>query len=108
FNRSALEADWSEARQKLSESLAMRAEQAMNELIALHSLEGHDEAATLLGARRDFAEPKQVETAVWSAVSGIASGALAGLIVDLKAGGLTFGGGALLGGIGGGLGAYAL
>ncbi|CAN5806296.1 hypothetical protein BH11VER1_BH11VER1_03190 [soil metagenome] len=108
FNRSALEADWSEARQKLSESLAMRAEQAMNELIALHSLEGHDEAATLLGARRDFAEPKQVETAVWSAVSGIATGALAGLIVDLKAGGLTFGGGALLGGISGGLGAYAL
>lgn len=108
FNRSALEADWSEARQKLSESLAMRAEQAMNELISLHSLEGHDEASTLLGARRDFAEPKQVEVAVWSAMSGIASGALAGLIVDLKAGGLTFGGGALLGGIGGGLGAYAL
>ncbi len=108
FNRGSIESDWSEARQKLSESLAMRAEQAMNELIVLHSLEGHDETAALLGARRDFAEPKQVEAAVWSAVSGIATGALAGLIVDLKAGGLTFGGGALLGGLSGGFSAYAL
>ena len=62
----------------------------------------------LKAARRDFSEPQQVEAAVWSALSGIATGALAGLVVDLKAGGLTFGGGALLGGLGGGLSAYAL
>ena len=62
----------------------------------------------LRAARRDFAEPQQVEAAVWSALSGVATGALAGLVVDLKAGGLSFGGGALLGGLGGGLSAYAL
>ena len=109
FNRSALDAEWNEARQKLSESLAGRAEQAMNKLIELHGLEGRDEDGEMLkAARRDFAEPQHVEAAVWGAMSGIASGALAGLVVDLKAGGLTFGGGALIGGIGGGLSAYAL
>jgi len=109
FNRGELEAEWSAARQKLSESLASRAEQGMNELIHLHSLEGtedHDEAMT--AARENFTEPLHVEAALWSALSGVATGALAGLVVDLKAGGLTFGGGALLGGLGGGLSAYAL
>jgi hypothetical protein len=109
FNRSDLEKEWSEARQRLSESLASRAEQSMNQLITLHGLEGTDEHGDAMkAARHDFAEPQEVEAEVWSAISGIASGALAGLVVDLKAGGLTFGGGALLGGISGGLGAYAL
>lgn len=109
FKRGELESEWKEAREKLSQSLASRAEHAMNELITLHGLEGRDEEGEMLrSARRDFAEPQQVEAAVWSALSGIASGALAGLVVDLKAGGLTFGGGALLGGLSGGLGAYAL
>ena len=109
FNRSGLEAEWAEARQKLSESLATRAEHTMNKLIELHGIEGRDEKGEMLkAARRDFAEPKEVEAALWGGVSAVASGALAGLIVDLKAGGLTFGGGALLGGLSGGLSAYAL
>jgi GTPase SAR1 family protein len=109
FQRSQIESEWNEARQKLSQSLASRAEQAMNQLIALHDLEGADEEGEMLkSARQDFATPEHVEAAVWSALGGIATGALAGLVVDLKAGGLTFGGGALLGGISGGLGTYAL
>lgn len=109
FQRSQIEAEWNEARQKLSQSLASRAEQAMNQLIALHDLEGADDEGDMLkSARQDFATPQHVEAAVWSALGGIATGALAGLVVDLKAGGLTFGGGALLGGISGGLGTYAL
>jgi hypothetical protein len=109
FNRGPLETEWKEARQKLSESLAGRAEQTMNRLIELHGLEGREERGEMLkAARSDFAEPQQVEAAVWSALSAVASGALAGLVVDLKAGGLTFGGGAILGGLGGGLSAYAL
>jgi hypothetical protein len=109
FNRSPLETEWKEARQKMSESLAGRAEQTMNRLIELHGLEGREERGEMLkAARHDFTEPQQVGAAVWGALSAVASGALAGLVVDLKAGGLTFGGGALLGGIGGGLGAYAL
>ncbi|HSJ02497.1 MAG: DUF3482 domain-containing protein [Verrucomicrobium sp.] len=109
FQRGQIESEWSDARQKLSQSLAARAEQTMNELIALHDLEGTDEEGEMLkAARQDFSTPQHVEAAVWSALGGIASGALAGLVVDLKAGGLTFGGGALIGGISGGLGAYAL
>lgn len=109
LHRAEVDKEWAEARRRLSESLASRAEQSMNQLIALHGLEGsdeHDEA--MKAARHDFAEPQEVETALWSAISGVAGGALAGLIVDLKAGGLTFGGGALLGSIGGGFGAYGL
>ncbi len=109
FNRGPLETEWKEARQKLSESLAGRAEQTMNRLIELHGLEGREARGEMLkAARHDFTEPQQVGAAVWGALSAVASGALAGLVVDLKAGGLTFGGGAILGGIGGGLGAYAL
>ena len=109
FHRGELEAEWSSARQKLSESLALRAGQSMNELIRLHGLEGQEENEDIIKAvREDFAGPQKVETAVWSAISGIATGALAGLMVDLKAGGLTFGGGAILGGLSGGLSAYAL
>lgn len=109
FQRGQIESEWSEARQKLSQSLAARAEQTMNELITLHDLEGTDDEGEMIrAARQDFSTPQHVEAAVWGALSGIASGALAGLVVDLKAGGLTFGGGALIGGISGGLGAYAL
>ncbi len=109
FKRAELEAEWNTARLKLSESLAARAEHTMNKLIELHDLEGEDSGGEMLrAARQDFAEPQHVETAIWSAVSGVATGALAGVIVDIKSGGLTFGGGALLGGIGGGLSAYAL
>lgn len=109
FKRAELQEEWSEARKKLSESLANRAEQAMNSLIRLHGLDGSDEKGEMLReARETFVEPKQVEVALWGALGSIASGALAGLVVDLKAGGLTFGGGALLGGILGGAGTYAL
>jgi len=109
FKRGELEVEYADARQKLSESLAARAEQSMNRLIELHGLEGREEKGEMLrAAKQDFAQPQHVEAAVWGALSGIASGALAGVVVDLKAGGLTFGGGALLGGIGGGLSAYAL
>jgi hypothetical protein len=109
FNRGPLETEWKEARQKLSESLAGLAEQTMNRLIELHGLEGREERGEMLkAARSDFTEPQQVEAALWGALSAVASGAIAGLVVDLKAGGLTFGGGAILGGISGGLSAYAL
>ncbi len=99
FNRGPLEAEWKEARQKLSESLAGRAEQTMNRLIELHGLEGREERGEMLkAARTDFTEPQQVEAAVWRrAQRGGRAALLAGLVVDLKAGGMTLGGGATLG-----------
>ncbi len=109
LNRGPLEEEWSDARQKLSESLAARVGQTMNKLIELHGLDGREERGELLNAaRHDFAEPQQVEASVWTALSSVATGALAGVVVDLKAGGLTLGGGMLAGGLFGGLSAYAL
>lgn len=108
FNRGELEAEWSSARQKLSESLAARAGQSMNELISLHGLEGHEDGEeVLMAARHDFASPRKVEMELWGAITSVATGALAGVIVDLHTGGLTLGAGALLGGLGG-LSTYAL
>lgn len=109
FKRAELNREYSEVRQKLSESLATRVEDTMNKLIEVHELDGKGSRDSLLGtARENFAEPQQVEASVWAAAASVVTGALAGLIVDLKAGGLTFGGGAILGGIGGGLGTWGL
>jgi hypothetical protein len=59
-------------------------------------------------ARDHFHLPEGVSESIWGVVGSFAGGAMGGLIADLKLGGMTFGGGALLGGIASGIGAYAL
>jgi len=108
IGRTELNKEYHDAREKLATQLADRVVRATNEIIALHNLEG--EAAHALGslAQEQFHTPKHVPEAIWSALGSVAGGAMGGLIADLKMGGMTFGGGALLGGIAAGLGAYAL
>ena len=111
FHRSELEAEWSAARQTLSNHwrCARGAEFERAHSIFTDWKVLDERGEMIKAARHDFTRARRrVEAALWSAISGIATGALAGLVVDLKAGGLTFGGGAILGGIGGGLSAYAL
>jgi hypothetical protein len=96
------------ARQVLATKLAERVEHMTNDLIALHSLEGAAERPLLKVSREHFHQPEKVSESIWSVVGTIGGGALGGLIADLKLGGMTFGGGALLGGITAGIGAYAL
>lgn len=96
------------ARQKMAVQLAERMEQTTNRLIALHGLSGAAGKQVVAASREYFRTPAQVHESIWTAIGGAATGAAAGLLADLKAGGFTFGGGALLGTIGGGLGAYAL
>jgi hypothetical protein len=62
----------------------------------------------MAAAQADFSEPQKMDVAATSLVSGAVSGGLAGLIADLKAGGLTFGGGALVGAVIGVFGSYRL
>ncbi|HEY1081514.1 MAG TPA: DUF3482 domain-containing protein [Prosthecobacter sp.] len=106
--RGELNKEYQDARERLATQLADRITAATNNLIRLHGLEG--EAAKTLGAlaKDQFHAPQQVPEAIWSVVGSVAGGAMGGLIADLKMGGMTFGGGALVGGIAAGLGAYAL
>ena len=96
------------ARGKLSSRLADRAKQTLDSLITAHQLEGESGEKISGSSSELFDLPERVNETVWGAIGGVTSGALAGLIVDLKAGGMTFGGGAVAGGILGGFGAYGL
>lgn len=108
IGRGELNKEYQEAREQLATRLADRLMLATNQLIDLHGLEG--EAARRLGrlTQDQFHLPAQVPEAIWSVVGSVAGGAMGGLIADLKMGGMTFGGGALVGGIAAGIGAYAL
>ncbi len=108
IGRTELNKEYQDAREKLATQLADRITATTNALIRLHGLEG--EAARAMGAlaKDHFHAPQQVPEAIWSVVGSVAGGAMGGLIADLKMGGMTFGGGALFGGLAAGLGAYAL
>jgi hypothetical protein len=108
IGRSELNKAYQTAREHLAVRLADRVVRATNELIRQHGLEG--EAARQLGrlTEAQFHNRQQVPEAIWSALGSVAGGAMGGLIADLKMGGMTFGGGALVGGLAAGLGAYAL
>jgi len=99
----ALGGDASPARKRAMGALAMRLDAAIvestNELIRLHSLEGTASAEILERLRENFAVDKPVDTGTAALLGGFVTGALAGLKADLAAGGLTFGGGALVGGL---------
>lgn len=108
IGRGELNKEYQDAREQLATRLADRLMLATNQLIELHGLEG--EAARRLGrlTQEQFHLPSQVPEAIWSVVGSVAGGAMGGLIADLKMGGMTFGGGALVGGLAAGIGAYAL
>jgi hypothetical protein len=93
----------SPGRKRAMGALAMRLDAAIlestNDLIRLHSLEGAASAEILERLRENFALDKPVDAGVAALLGGFVTGALAGLKADLVAGGLTFGGGALVGGL---------
>ncbi|MFM7606463.1 MAG: DUF3482 domain-containing protein [Prosthecobacter sp.] len=108
WQREPLNREYNEARQKLASQLADRIEQTTNKLIELHGLSGVAEKELSGVARDHFHLPHTVNESIWGALGSFAGGAMGGLIADLKLGGMTFGGGALIGGLTAGVGAYAL
>lgn len=108
IGRQELNQEYQNAREKLATQLADRVVRGTNELIKAHGLEG--EAARALGklAREQFHTPQGVSETIWGIVGSFAGGAMGGLIADLKMGGMSFGGGILVGSLAAGLGAYAL
>jgi GTPase SAR1 family protein len=106
-----------------SESRDVQLEQAQNELarrldrgiratteklVHLHGLAGRatDEVLKRMGTEFKVDRPADADKA--SVLGGLVSGALGGLAADLGAGGLTFGAGALIGGVLGAFGARGL
>lgn len=108
WQRDELNREYNDARQKLASQLADRVEQTTNKLIEAHGLVGAAGQEITKAAREHFHLPQAVSENIWGVLGSFAGGAMGGLIADLKLGGMTFGGGALLGGIASGIGAYAL
>ena len=70
-----------------------------DELIALHGLSGHAAAEILQRLGAEYVIDRAADPDKASLIGAAVSGALGGLAADLAAGGLTFGAGALLGGV---------
>jgi hypothetical protein len=88
--------------------LAARLDQGVREstdcLIALHGLPGHAQKEILARVSSQFDVTKPVDAVRSGVLGGMVTGALGGLAADVAAAGMTFGAGALLGGILGALG----
>jgi hypothetical protein len=88
----------------LAKRLDQQVRENTNRLIALHGLSGRAKKeipARMAGA---FDVTTSADVSTTGVLGGMVSGALGGLAADLSAGGLTFGAGALIGGIVGALG----
>jgi len=96
------------AMQALAERADARIRAATDELIALHGLSGSAAAAVQSRMAGDFAVDMAASRGKAGMIGAAVSGALGGLAADLATGGLTLGGGALVGAIVGAAGAAGL
>ncbi|MFO0453004.1 MAG: DUF3482 domain-containing protein [Pseudomonadota bacterium] len=93
------------ARDALAGRLDARGRAATDELVRRHGLDGRASAEILEAIARDLAVDRPVDPQSAGVLGGLVSGALGGLAADVAAGGLTFGAGAVLGGLLGAFGA---
>jgi hypothetical protein len=92
----------------LAQRLDHEVRRATDELIALHGLSGRAAAEVQQRMSAQVAVDRAADPAKASVIGAAVSGALGGLAADLAAGGLTFGAGALIGGLLGAAGARGL
>ncbi len=89
----------------LAQRLDAQVRDSTDRLIELHGLSGHAKQAIPARMAGQFALTMPADVGATGVIGGMVTGALGGLAADLSAGGLTFGAGALIGGILGALGA---
>jgi hypothetical protein len=98
--------------EKAESALATRLDRqvraATEELVRLHGLTGKATEEVLQRIGREFLVRRPADADTASVLGGLVSGALGGLAADLGAGGLTFGAGAVIGGVLGAFGARGL
>jgi hypothetical protein len=92
----------------LAERLDGSVRESMDELIALHGLSGRAAGEIVQRMHDAYALDAAADVGKASVMGAAVSGALGGLAADLAAGGLTFGAGALLGGLLGAAGMHGL
>lgn len=88
----------------LAERLEREVRRTTDQLIEIHGLAGRAAEEVLARVSSDFAAREKLGEGKAAALGGILSGALSGLAADLAAGGLTLGGGALVGAVLGAIG----
>lgn len=88
----------------LAERLEREVRRTTDQLIEIHGLAGRAAEEVLARVSSDFASREKLGEGKAAALGGILSGALSGLAADLAAGGLTLGGGALVGAVLGAIG----
>ena len=96
------------ARESLVQRLDAAISRGTSDLVELHGLAGNASEQVLKTMGGEFDTRRAVDADRATLLGGIVSGALSGVAADLAAGGLTFGAGALLGGVAGALGARKL
>lgn len=89
----------------LAKQLDASVRASTDRLIALHGLSGRASERILARLGGEFEVSRPADVGRTGILGGMVTGALGGLAADLSAGGLTFGAGALLGGLLGALGA---
>jgi len=92
----------------LASRLDAQVRAATKELVCLHGLSGTATEEVLQQLGRKFSVHRPADADKASVIGGLVSGALGGLAADLGAGGLTFGAGALIGGVLGAVGARGI
>jgi hypothetical protein len=101
-------ADLQRAQTVLASRLDAQVRAATKELVRLHGLSGNATEEVLQRLGRQFSVRRPADADKAGVIGGLVSGALGGLAADLAAGGLTFGAGALIGGVLGAFGAHGL
>ena len=93
------------AMKALGQRLAEATADSTDELIKLHNLSGKAARKVLERVSDDYAHAAKTPEGAAAVLGGLASGAVGGLAADLAAGGLTLGGGMIVGAVLGALGA---
>ena len=88
--------------------LSEKTRETINQLIAINGLSGESAAELARSSREALAVKREVEEPVMAVLGGVGSGLLGGLCADLAAGGMSLGGGAIVGMLVGGATTYAL
>lgn len=101
-------AELQRAQSALATRLDAEVRAATKELVRLHGLSGNATEEVLQQLGHQFSVRRSADADKATVIGGLVSGALGGLAADLGAGGLTFGAGALIGGVLGAFGARGI
>lgn len=108
LNRKERNKELEKIQTRMFERLADQTSKTVNQLISIHGLDGETASELSKVSREEFAVKRNVEESIMATIGGAASGLVGGLSADLISGGMTFGGGAIVGMLLGGATTFAL